>query len=71
MTRFEAVFYEGEVNERLPEWNVVEWTVVNMDTGAKMGRKVWKTYDMENGEREAREMAAVMQEEYNRAFAEL
>ena len=69
MARFEASYYEGEDNERLPEWTVVEWTHVNPKNGTKSGRTVWKTYDMLNGEREAIEMAAVLQHEYNLKFA--
>lgn len=47
--RFEAFFYPGEDDERLPEWNVVEWEYVN-DNGSRFGSKVWSTYDMINGE---------------------
>ena len=68
MARFEASFYPGEDNERLPEWKVVEWTYVNTDNGSKSGRTVWKTYDLENGEKEANEMAWLLQEEYNQEF---
>lgn len=63
--RFEAVLYEGEVDERLPEWRVVEWTYVNTETGAKSGRSVFRTYDMENGEQEAKELAGYLQDAYN------
>lgn len=70
MARFEAFFYPGEDDERLPEWCVVEWTYVNPETGAKSGDTVWKTYDMIDGEREAHEMAAILQHEYNLRFAE-
>ena len=38
MTRFEAVLYEGEVDERLPELQVVQWTFVNHETGANSGK---------------------------------
>ena len=69
MARFEASFYPGEVDERLPEWHVVEWTYVNPENGSKSGRTAWKTYDMENGEREANEMAAILQHAYNLEFA--
>lgn len=69
MARFEASYYPGEDNERLPEWTVVEWEYVNPTNGAKSGRTVWKTYDMINGEREAHEMAAILQHEYNMEFA--
>ena len=69
MARFEASFYPGEVDERLPEWHVVEWTYVNPENGSKSGKTVWKSYDMETGEREANEIAAIMQEGYNRELA--
>jgi hypothetical protein len=36
---YEAVYYDGEPNERLPEWRVVKWEVVNGST--KLGRKVF------------------------------
>lgn len=68
MSRFEASYYPGEDNERLPEWTVVEWTYVNPENGSKCGKTVWKTYDMESGEKEAKEMAWLLQEEYNRDF---
>ena len=70
MARFEAVYYEGEQDERLPEWRVVEWTIVNPETGGKVGKTHWKTYDMEFGEREAKEKAYWMQEVYNWEFAQ-
>lgn len=63
--RFEASYYPGEVDERLPEWRVVEWTYVNTETGAKSGRSVFRTYDLENGEREAKELAGYLQDAYN------
>ena len=66
--RFEAYYYDGEPNERLPEWRVVEWTYVNTETGAKSGRSVFRTYDLENGEREANERAKILQDAYNLEF---
>lgn len=55
--RFEASYYEGEPDERSPEWNVIEWDQVRRDENgkviAKSGRKVWTTYDMVNGEIDA------------------
>lgn len=63
--RFEAYLYDGEENERLPEWRVVEWTYVNPETGAKSGRSVFRTYDLENGRKEAEMIAANLQETYN------
>lgn len=68
MPRFEASYYEGEENERLPEWRVVEWTFTG--NGSKIGKTHWKTYDMINGEHEANEIAAVLQHEYNSQFAD-
>lgn len=50
--RYSVEYYPGEDNERLPEWRVVEWTFVNPETGGKAGRSVYKTYDLEEGERE-------------------
>lgn len=70
MARFEASYYPGEVDERLPEWHVVEWTYVNPETGAKSGNVVWKSYDMEFGERDASDMAYWLQECYNWEVAE-
>lgn len=55
--RFEASYYEGEPDERLPEWNVIEWDQVRRDENGKViaqsGRKVWTSYDMVNGEVDA------------------
>lgn len=68
MARFEAVFYEGEVDERLPSWDVVEWTEVNPVTGAKFGRSVRKYPGSEKWEAIAKEMAEFLQEEYNQEF---
>jgi hypothetical protein len=70
MARFEASYYPGEYDERLPEWTVVEWTHVNHKTGAKSGNTVWKTYDMEFGEQDAKDMAYWMQQVYNWEVAE-
>lgn len=69
MARFEVLYYPGEDNERRPAWVVVEWEHVNPISGAKTGRTAWKSYDMMDGEREAREMAAIFQHEYNIEFA--
>lgn len=63
--RFEAYLDPGEDYERLPEWRVVEWTYVNPETGGKSGRCVFKTYDLENGRKEAEMIAANLQEAYN------
>lgn len=70
MARFEAVLYDGEVDERLPEWQVVEWTYVNHETGAKSGKTAWKTYDMAFGEQDAKDMAYWMQQVYDWEVAE-
>ena len=70
MARFEASYYPGEPDERLPEWRVVEWTYENPETGAKSGDTVWKSYDMAFGERDAIEEAAIRQMIYNWEFAE-
>ena len=55
--RFEASFYEGEPDERLPEWNVIEWDhiVYNEDGSVKAmsGKTVWASYDMVGGEIDA------------------
>lgn len=67
--RFEAVLYDGEPDERLPEWQVVEWTYIG-EYGSKSGKVVWKTYDMEFGERDAKDIAYHMQQVYNWEFAE-
>ena len=66
--RFEAYLDPGETDERLPEWRVVEWTYVNTETGAKSGRSVFRTYDLETGQREAEMIAANLQEAYNLEF---
>lgn len=66
--KFEALFYEGEPNERLPEWNVIEWEkIIYKDDGsvvAKYGRKVWDTRDMVNGEALAVAKAKELNSEY-------
>ena len=62
--RFEAVFYEGEQDERMPSWDVVEWTNVNPVNGARSGRTV-RQFDYEE---DAQELAKVLQENYNMEF---
>lgn len=64
MERFEVVYYAGEDGERLPEWQVVEWTVVNPETGGKIGKTHWKTTDMEFGEQDAKDIAYHKQQVY-------
>ena len=58
--RYSVEYYPAEVDERLPEWRVVEWTYVNPETGSKSGRAVFRTYDMETGEAEATKRAALL-----------
>lgn len=65
MARFEARYYPGEDSERLPEWQVVEWTAVNPETGGKVGKTLWKTYDMAFGEQDAKGIAYWMQQVYD------
>ena len=36
---YEAVYYDGEPNERLPAWHVVKWEIANEH--GKIGRKVY------------------------------
>ena len=52
--RFEASYYAGD-DDRLPEWCVVAW--LQAANGCKVGRTVWKPYDMQNGEAAALGMA--------------
>jgi predicted AAA+ superfamily ATPase len=65
--RFEAVWYEGEMNERCSEWQVVEWNKT-YPNGGRSGRCVKSFPDDFAGERDAREIAVVLQEEYNIEF---
>ena len=55
--RFEAVYFEGEPDERSPEWNVIEWERIDYyedgSVKAKHGKKVWTSYDMISGEIDA------------------
>lgn len=64
MARFEAVFYEGEDDERLPEWQVVEWTVDD-GKGNRAGKTIWKTYDLVFGEQDAKDRAYHLQQVYD------
>ena len=68
MARFEVVFYPGEDDERLPSWDVIE--LEDVSPTVRVGTRVWSTYDMFEGEELAREMAYVMQHEYNQEFYE-
>lgn len=64
LPRFEAIYYEGEFNERMPAWQVIEWTSHNPANGARSGRTV-ESFDYQD---QARELAYVLQENYNREF---
>jgi hypothetical protein len=55
MARFEAVFYEGD-DDRLPAWEVVEWTFDN-GQGNRSGRTV-ETFRGANAEEDAYDIAA-------------
>lgn len=70
MARYEVVYYPGEPDERLPEWQVVEWTNLASPIGVKSGKIIWKSYDMEFGERDAKDIAYHLQEVYNWEFAQ-
>lgn len=50
---YEASYYPGEDNERLPEWSVVKWEILNGTT--KIGRTVKKFSQSE--ERAAKSLA--------------
>lgn len=65
--RFEAVFHDGEPDERLPEWHVVEWTYVNPETGGKIGNKVARFWEDEGDK--AMALASDLQQAYNMEFA--
>ena len=69
MARYEAVLYEGEDDERLPEWTVVEWSADD-GHGNRAGKVVWKTYDMVFGEQDAKDRAYHLQQVYNWEFAQ-
>jgi hypothetical protein len=62
--RFEAVFYEGEYGERMPEWCVVEWT--HFTSSSRSGSTVQSFAACD--EQEAKELAWVLQEAYNLEF---
>lgn len=66
MAKFEAVYYEGEWGERLPSWDVVCWNAPQAN-GSRMGSVVEKFGPA--GEAEARELAWVLQHEYDAEFA--
>ena len=63
--RFEAVYYEGEYEERSPSWNVVEWTSISVN-GSRSGRTIESFYA--DQEEAAQEFARVLQQEYNMEF---
>lgn len=62
MGRFEVVFYPGEDEERLPEWRVIE--LEDVSPTMRVGKTVWRSYDMYRGEESAREMAYSFYKEY-------
>ena len=62
MARFEVVLYPGEDDERLPSWDVVE--LEDVSPTVRIGTRVWSTYNMEEGEQLATEMALLLQREY-------
>ena len=68
MARFEVVLYPGEDDERLPSWDVVE--LEDVSPTVRIGTRVWSTYNMEEGEQLATEMALLLQREYNQEFYE-
>ena len=53
---YEAVFFDGEPDERLPEWHVVKWD--NIKGGNKLGHKVAAFY--QDGEAEAKALANLL-----------
>jgi hypothetical protein len=63
--RFEAVWFEGERDERMECWNVVEWHTTCLANGARQGRTVESFYEW-NGEQQAKELAEVLQTNHNR-----
>lgn len=68
--RFEAVYREGEPNERAPEWEVVEWTRVNPKNGARSGRRVESWLESAvNAEQQAKDLADRLQQEYIRTVS--
>lgn len=64
MQRFEACFDDGD-DDRLPRWCVVEWEYV-APNGARVGRNVETFSDSANGQREAQDLARVLN--YEHAF---
>ena len=48
---YEAVFFDGEPDERLPEWHVVKWD--NIKGGNKFGHKVAAFYQDDEAEAKA------------------
>lgn len=65
LPRFEAVYREGEPDERAPEWEVVEWTRHNTENGARSGRRVESWLESDPGaEQKAKNLADALQQEY-------
>jgi hypothetical protein len=48
LNMYEICLYDGEVGERLPEWQVVHWNIVKPDM--KQGTVLFRSYDMIQGE---------------------
>lgn len=63
--RFEAVYFEGEYGERMPSWDVIEWTSFGAN-GSRSGKTIESFYV--DQEYMARELVEVLQENYNMEF---
>lgn len=57
MARFEAHLAKRDDDESTPEWIVVEFGPYVDRDGTRIGDVVWKTTDMEFGERIAKDIA--------------
>ena len=55
MVKYSVEFYPGE-DDRLPMWEVVRW--YSKQNGVKMGKYVFRSYDMINGETECEDYMA-------------
>ena len=53
---YEAIFHEGEPDERLPEWHVVKWDSIR--DGNKLGHKIAAFY--QDGEAEAKALTDLL-----------
>lgn len=54
---YSIVFHDEEPEERMAEWNVVHWTMVNTKTGARSGTAVYRSYDRTFGDEYCRQWA--------------